>query len=131
MSYEFPPAKQFWDQACEELGFTARRGYDDNTLLWHPLYRYGRKGIVTMEDECSLWEDGYVPAPMEIVHDVKCERLSTEIAIETGQAKRISHNVVRFRTTERFAASRQAFLAEEAEWSKEMQSKLMNHDERT
>ena len=68
-------AKEFWDDAREQLGYTREHGYDEK-ILW----RYGAA--------CDQPADIYAR---------KCEDLSRQIAIETGQAKDLRNGLIEFK----------------------------------
>jgi hypothetical protein len=87
-------AKEFWNEAKEELGFAPNRGYDETTLTRHPLAHLGEyklSGSKSLaEAEFDLWQEGYGDAPMEVRFDVGLGDLSHQIRLETGQAKEMS-----------------------------------------
>src|SRR5271165_3932153 len=68
-------AKQFWDEARRNLGYTREEGYREDILYRH-------------EAVCCQPEE---------IHARKCEALSRRIAIETGQAKEMCPGMITFK----------------------------------
>jgi hypothetical protein len=68
--------REFWYRAQVELGRTESNGYDEKNLLF----------------QSDLGQDEYA---IKDNHDMACDDLSRQIAIETGQAKEISPGQVR------------------------------------
>ena len=75
ISLDLRSAKEFWDEARQKLGYTREYGYDQELL----------------------WREGAACFPPKDVHARKCEDLSRQIAIETGQAKDLGNGLIEFK----------------------------------
>jgi hypothetical protein len=90
--------EEYWERARIELGYTERNDYDRKSLLFDGGKPYG--GRETTGEYT-----------MEVQHDCRCDELSRQIAVETGQATEVHPGIIQFKEPHIYYLGRESHVA--------------------